>query len=485
MKKRIMAALLAVMMIAALLPTTAFAADEAEDVQEEVELLKSDAPTGLGWGRSLNYNYDEETGELLSIELSDSTPGVAYWKTGSEGPQMYCSVELYRKSASGGADEFVYSQEEYYMGGPDTYSAYYFTNNTDVTWEDGTYYFRVTALGDGETYGDSDTVTSGDFAYKKPEAKMPTPTIDPETGVWHLNITDEKLGYMEIHLRYKAEEDAEWTKPNGMSGYTNGSTDIDGMSLSEFGVTLGENLQFFSQDVGVGGAGYYSARIRLMSGDITKWQQCGDYSEWSATYYFDGETATLVTETPAAPTFTDVPENAWYAENVSAAAQSGLIAGFGDNSFDPAGKLTWAQTVTFAVRVAQKNAGEDVYGPDDQTGTWYDVYVDYAKEHGYVDGLAANPNAVMTRADAAVIFAAALGNAAKVNDVPEGHFADVPASGPIHDAVYALAAAGVINGKSANADGTANFGVGDTLLRSEVATIIARMAGLTDTVKIG
>ena len=83
-----------------------------------------------------------------------------------------------------------------------------------------------------------------------------------------------------------------------------------------------------------------------------------------------------------------------------------------------------------------------------------------------------------------MIFAAALGNAKKVNNVPDGYFTDVEASGPVHDAVYALAAAGVINGKSAT-DGSATFGVGDPLLRSEVATIIARMAGLTDTVKIG
>lgn len=210
-------------------------------------------------------------------------------------------------------------------------------------------------------------------------------------------------------------------------------------------------------------------------------------SGWDDEAYYDAEARTwrgfaLRSEPP----FYDVAAGAWYADTVTAATKAGIVAGYGDGSFNPDGKLTWAQAVAFAVRTYQLNHGEHVYSVADQGewDQWFRGYVDYAKSHGIIGSAPENPNAEITRADAAVIFAAAIEEAETVNHVPAGYFTDTPA-GAVHDAVYRLAEAGIVNGKTKNADGTMKFGVGDTLRRSEVATIVARMAGLVDPVKIG
>lgn len=178
--------------------------------------------------------------------------------------------------------------------------------------------------------------------------------------------------------------------------------------------------------------------------------------------------------------FTDVHPEHWFHDTVYAAAGAGLIAGGSNNMFMPDGELSWSQAVTFAVRLYQYNHGEYVYGSADQTGTnWYDVYVNYALERGVIAEIPENPNAIITRGEAAVIFAAVLGEAEQVNDVPEGFFPDVPESGDIHDAAMALSRAGICNGVSGGL-----FGVDAVFHRSEVATIVARMAGLVPKAEI-
>jgi CheY-like chemotaxis protein len=89
--------------------------------------------------------------------------------------------------------------------------------------------------------------------------------------------------------------------------------------------------------------------------------------------------------------------------------------------------------------------------------------------------VAANPNAKITRGEAAVIFAKVFEMYEQVNDVPDGYFTDVPKGSAAYDAVYFLAEAGVCNGM-----GNGTFGVNATFKRSEVATIVARIAGLVN-----
>lgn len=186
---------------------------------------------------------------------------------------------------------------------------------------------------------------------------------------------------------------------------------------------------------------------------------------------------TPLTASAAEAKFSDVSKDQWFYEPIMEAASVGIVAGNADGTYAPRGKLTWAQTITFAVRLDQYSKGEDIYGSADQTGSnWYDIYVNYAVEKGIITAAPTAPDSAITRADAAVIFAAVLGSYKTVNDVPAGYFSDVPSSHPAYNAIYSLAEAGVCNGKDAGV-----FGVNDSFLRSEVAAIVARMAGLVDT----
>lgn len=177
--------------------------------------------------------------------------------------------------------------------------------------------------------------------------------------------------------------------------------------------------------------------------------------------------------------FSDVAKDAWYYDPITKAVEKGIVVGNADGTYAPRGTLTWAQTITFAVRLDQLRKGEDVYGSEDQTGAWYDIYVDYALEKGIINSKPVTPGGTITRADAAIIFSKVLGEYTPVNEVADGYFTDVRAAHPAHDAIYMLAEAGICNGKDKGV-----FGINDSFLRSEVAAIVARMAGLVDKVYI-
>ena len=178
--------------------------------------------------------------------------------------------------------------------------------------------------------------------------------------------------------------------------------------------------------------------------------------------------------------FSDVAEDAWYYAPITKAVEKGIVVGNADGTYAPRGTLTWAQTITFAVRLDQLRKEIDIYGSEDQTGEhWYDIYVEYALENGIINSEPVTPGGTITRADAAVIFSKVLGEYTAVNEIAEGYFTDVRTAHPAHDAIYMLAEAGICNGKEAGV-----FGINDSFLRSEVAAIVARMAGLVDKVYI-
>ena len=121
---------------------------------------------------------------------------------------------------------------------------------------------------------------------------------------------------------------------------------------------------------------------------------------------------------PTENTFYDVSADDWFHDSVYAAASIGIIAGNADGSFNPNGILSWIQTVVLTVRLAQYNSGENIYGAADQTGShWYDVYVDYAIQHGIITTVSSEPDAAITRGEAAALFVAVLGDSEEINTV--------------------------------------------------------------------
>jgi len=85
--------------------------------------------------------------------------------------------------------------------------------------------------------------------------------------------------------------------------------------------------------------------------------------------------------------YSDVSENAWYAEAVMALREKGVMEGVGNNRFDPEGVFTRAQLATVLYRLADRPdvSGEDSF-TDTESGKWYSDAVLWASQSGIVGG---------------------------------------------------------------------------------------------------
>ena len=122
--------------------------------------------------------------------------------------------------------------------------------------------------------------------------------------------------------------------------------------------------------------------------------------------------------------FTDVASGAWYNNAVSTLTRAGILDGYEDGSFRPNASITRAEFTKIAVSFfkhvggASSNPFNDV--PD---SAWYAEFVKAAAELGLIDGYedgTFRPNAPITRAEACTIVNRTLGRAPdKENLLPE------------------------------------------------------------------
>ncbi len=85
--------------------------------------------------------------------------------------------------------------------------------------------------------------------------------------------------------------------------------------------------------------------------------------------------------------FSDVEENAWYAEAVRWAASEGITAGYGSaDLFAPDQPCTRAQAVTFLFRALEGEAGESSF-TDVPDGAFYADAVGWAQANGITEGI--------------------------------------------------------------------------------------------------
>lgn len=170
--------------------------------------------------------------------------------------------------------------------------------------------------------------------------------------------------------------------------------------------------------------------------------------------------------------FTDVADDAWYAENVRASYEYGLINGQSDTRFAPDSELTVAEAIKLAVCL------HSIYhtGSADFTESqpWYQTYVDYALENRILTAARSDYTQPASRAVFASVLAAALPEEAlaEMNTVADGAIPDVATSASYADAVYLLYRAGVLTGS----DSAGSFRPTSTIRRSEAAAIVTRMA---------
>jgi hypothetical protein len=171
--------------------------------------------------------------------------------------------------------------------------------------------------------------------------------------------------------------------------------------------------------------------------------------------------------------FTDVLSIHWFADSVKAAYEYGLVNGDSITAYNPDGNVTIAETLTLACRL------NDIYyggtGSFTQGAPWYQVYVDYAIAHGMItEGQYADYDAPATRAQFVTILAKALPQEAlpAINSVALDTIPDVSASADYASDVYTFYNAGILMGN----DTYGTFGPSSNILRSEVATIVVRLA---------
>lgn len=170
--------------------------------------------------------------------------------------------------------------------------------------------------------------------------------------------------------------------------------------------------------------------------------------------------------------FTDVAEDAWYADNVRAAYEYGLINGQSATRFAPDSSLTVAEAVKLAACLHSiYHTGSANFTASD---LWYRTYVDYALQNGILTAERSDYTKPATRAVFASVLAAALPSEAltAINTIADGAIPDVSSSASYADAVYLLYRAGVLTGS----DTAGRFRPSSTIKRSEAAAIVTRMA---------
>lgn len=169
--------------------------------------------------------------------------------------------------------------------------------------------------------------------------------------------------------------------------------------------------------------------------------------------------------------FKDVGTSSWYYGNVKRSYEMNLVKGTSENTFNPDGNITIAETLALACRL------NDIYyggsGKFVQGNPWYQVYVNYAIGNEIIrSGVYSNYNATATRSQFAAIMAKALPASAlpAINNVTQ--LPDVSRSAVNASAIYSLYNAGILTGN----DEYGTFYPNSNIKRSEVSAIVTRMA---------
>ena len=106
--------------------------------------------------------------------------------------------------------------------------------------------------------------------------------------------------------------------------------------------------------------------------------------------------------------FTDVAENAWYADAVSYVTAEGIMSGTGKTTFSPAGTVTRGMVYQTLYNLAGKPAVAEKATFTDVSGTWYADAAAWAEDEGLTTGVSKGVfggERSMTRQELAKVFA--------------------------------------------------------------------------------
>lgn len=104
--------------------------------------------------------------------------------------------------------------------------------------------------------------------------------------------------------------------------------------------------------------------------------------------------------------FSDVPADAWYASHISKAAEAGILKGSGNGQFQPLNTVTRQEAATMAARafgITREGSADHAFVDDAQISAWAKDSVYALKAAGYVQGSSDGsfqPLKALTRAEA-------------------------------------------------------------------------------------
>ena len=193
-----------------------------------------------------------------------------------------------------------------------------------------------------------------------------------------------------------------------------------------------------------------------------------------------GATVAPAAAATTAPTFQDVPTGYWAAPEISALAAAGILNGVGNDRFDPGGTVTRAQFAAMLARLDRAPA--TTVGPrfaDVPANAWYYQDVQAAAGLGWMEGVGAGtfaPNAPVTRAQAALTLTNYLGLDHVVQDASGEHLsysdaASVP--GWAHGAIAVATGLGLLQGDQGRVL------PGAPLTRAQAAVLLSRLESVT------
>ena len=172
--------------------------------------------------------------------------------------------------------------------------------------------------------------------------------------------------------------------------------------------------------------------------------------------------------------FTDVPETAWYFENIKAVYEYGIMSGNGDNTFNPLGNITIAQAITLLSKIHSKYMHLSIDNTKvKEKDPWYTLYVQYANSNKLIDKKYSDYNVDCTRADFSKIIAMAIDpiDFEQINYVEDESIPDIDKKADYYDSVYMLYRAGIFVGSNSEYC----FFPDANITRAEAATVVTRI----------
>ena len=172
--------------------------------------------------------------------------------------------------------------------------------------------------------------------------------------------------------------------------------------------------------------------------------------------------AAIPTALAAEGIFSDVAEDAWYADAVDYVVEHGLMSGVGNDRFAPEEPTTRGMLMT----VLARHAGADTAGSD----PWYQAGMNWAVESGVSDG--SDPTGSVTRAQLVTMLWRYSGSPAAESGEAFADEDEIPAYAST--AVDWARANGVVNGTTSN-----RFDPNGNATRAQVATILRNYLTMT------